>query len=112
MANMMKTLTKAALGTVATGAMLSATPAAAQWNDRYDRDRDGISAGEVAFRILFVHWAAVAIWIWCEMDTSNRCWRCAPHREPGHAHAELCAAMEPLTQGNDLTIARVDLGQQ
>lgn len=47
MANMMKTLTKAALGTVATGAMLSATPAAAQWNDRYDRDRDGISAGEV-----------------------------------------------------------------
>ena len=49
MANMMKTLKKAAIGTVATGAMLTAaaSPAAAQWNDRYDRDRDGISAGEI-----------------------------------------------------------------
>lgn len=49
MANI-KTLSKAALGTLAAGAMLTATavPAAAQYRgDRYDRDRDGISAGEV-----------------------------------------------------------------
>lgn len=47
MANM-KTLSKAALGTVVAGAMLTATatPAAAQ-SSRYDRNRDGISAGEV-----------------------------------------------------------------
>ena len=50
MANMMKTLKKAAIGTVATGAMLmaAASPAQAQnRGDRYDRDRDGISAGEI-----------------------------------------------------------------
>ena len=50
MANMMKTLKKAAIGTVATGAMLTAaaSPASAQYyGDRYDRDRDGISAGEI-----------------------------------------------------------------
>ena len=50
MANMMKTLKKAAIGTVATGAMLmtAASPAQAQYRgDRYDRDRDGISAGEI-----------------------------------------------------------------
>ena len=55
MANMMKTLKKAAIGTVATGAMLmaAASPAQAQnrsnhySGDRYDRDRDGISAGEI-----------------------------------------------------------------
>ncbi len=47
MANI-KTLSKAALGTVVAGAMLTATatPAAAQWN-RYDRNRDGIGVGEV-----------------------------------------------------------------
>ena len=46
----MKTLKKAAIGTVATGAMLmaAASPAQAQnRGDRYDRDRDGISAGEI-----------------------------------------------------------------
>ncbi len=43
-----KALSKATLGTVAAGAMLTATatPAAAQW-DRYDRNRDGIGVGEV-----------------------------------------------------------------
>ena len=49
MANI-KTLSKAALGTLAAGAMLTATatPAAAQWGgDRYDRNRDGIGVGEV-----------------------------------------------------------------
>lgn len=49
MANI-KTLSKAALGTLAAGAMLTATatPAAAQWRgDRYDRNRDGIGAGEI-----------------------------------------------------------------
>lgn len=49
MANI-KTLSKVALGTLAAGAMLTATatPAAAQSRgDRYDRNRDGISAGEI-----------------------------------------------------------------
>lgn len=43
----MKTITKALVGTVAAGAMamVSATPAMAQYRDR--RDRDGIDAGDI-----------------------------------------------------------------
>jgi hypothetical protein len=43
MAKMLSTMTKAAVAAAATGAMLSAAPAATA----RDRDRDGISAGEI-----------------------------------------------------------------
>ena len=51
----MKTITKALVGTVAAGAMAmgSATPAAAQYRDRY-RDRDGIDVGDVIAGALII----------------------------------------------------------
>ena len=51
----MKTITKALVGTVAAGAMAmgSASPAAAQYRDRY-RDRDGVDVGDVIAGALII----------------------------------------------------------
>lgn len=53
----MKTISKALVGTVAAGAMAlsAAAPAAAQYRDGHrDRDRDGISAGEIIAGALII----------------------------------------------------------
>lgn len=47
MKSITKALAKGTLGTVAAGAMAVASASPAMADDRYDRDRDGISAGEV-----------------------------------------------------------------
>ena len=47
MKSITKALAKGTLGSVAAGAMAVASASPAMADDRYDRDRDGISAGEV-----------------------------------------------------------------
>ena len=73
---------------------------------------DHVRAGEVTRLAILAERAAVAVRIRREMDAAYRLRVRAPHLDARHAHAELRAAVQAVAQRDDLTVLRVDGGEQ
>ena len=80
--------------------------------DRSDDVLDHIGTREITGRVFLSHGTAIAVWVRCKADAPNGIRVGAPHGDARQAHRQFRTTVKTAAQGDELTAARGDLGEQ